>query len=417
MISGISLVKLFRDAVQYAEEFDKALTDIAVITNQPIENVREMGTEYRRLANQLNTSSTSIAKSAATIYRQGYTSEAEVEAIISGATKFGAVTDLTTDEAIGVMTASLQNFKREGEDVTTLVGRITDTWSYMGDTVATNGVEISKAMSKASASVKGVGIEFETASAMAAIMLARTQQGGEVVGTQLNSIASRYMKVTSSGYKKITSDDEGEALNFNDVSKSLKKAGIEMYDMSTKTFRPFGEVLKELSQNWGTLDEATQKYIATSIAGTRGMNYFLTLMENYDDVLELESQAQQNTGIVDEKYSRWLEGTEAAHENLKNSFEDLFSVLSGKALTDTYNGLADIVDTIKSLVDATDGAIVTIPLFVVALSGILSIVSKINPYMALLVLAVTAIGMAYKGVKKLIDGDNTVETSETLTKN
>ena len=60
--------------------------------------------------------------------------------------------------------------------------------------------------------MKPVGLEFERASAYAAILLARTQQSGRVIGTQLNSLASRYGKVTSTGYKKITSDDEGEAL-------------------------------------------------------------------------------------------------------------------------------------------------------------------------------------------------------------
>ena len=113
-------------------------------------------------------------------------------------------------------------------------------------------------------------------------MLARTQQSGDVIGTQLNSLVSRYAKITSTGFDKITSDDDGEALSFNDVSKALKKVGIEMYDIVDKTFMPMNEVLDQLGERWYGLDEATQKYIATTMAGTRGMNYFLTLMQNYD---------------------------------------------------------------------------------------------------------------------------------------
>lgn len=49
-----------------------------------------------------------------------------------------------------------------------------------------------------------------------------------MIGTQLNSIIARYAKITSSGFDKVTEDDEGEALNFNDVSEALKKVGIEI---------------------------------------------------------------------------------------------------------------------------------------------------------------------------------------------
>ena len=254
--------------------------------------------------------------------------------------------------------------------------RIADTWSYMGDAVATSAPEIADAMSKASASLKSVGVEFERASAYAAIMIAKTQQAGQVIGTQLNSIASRYAKVTSTGYRKITSDDEGEALSFNDVSKSLKMAGIEMYNVATGEFKALSDVLDELAPKWNSLDEATQKYIATSIGGTRGMNYFLTLMENYDEALELEQEALDNRGIANEKYLIWLEGVEAAQNNLKNSSEQLYSVLSGEALTGLYNTLAGIIDVFAGATDAVDGLNLKLPLMAAGAMLVVGAITK-----------------------------------------
>ena len=254
--------------------------------------------------------------------------------------------------------------------------RIADTWSYMGDAVATSAPEIAEAMSKASASLKSVGVGFERASAYAAIMIAKTQQAGQVIGTQLNSIASRYAKVTSTGYRKITSDDEGEALSFNDVSKSLKMAGIEMYNVATGEFKALSDVLDELAPKWNSLDEATQKYIATSIGGTRGMNYFLTLMENYDEALALEDEAMANRGIANEKYLIWLEGVEAAQNNLKNSAERLYSVLSGEALTGLYNTLAGIIDVFAGATDAVDGFNLKLPLMAAGAMLVVGAITK-----------------------------------------
>ena len=403
MIAGLSLTKMFYDAYKYAMDFDKAITDIAIITQMGIEDARALGDEYRGLASDLGVASTEVAKAAATIYRQGYTNKSDVEGIISGVTKFGSVTDLSTDQAIQYMTASMQNFRKESESAEDVVARIGDTWSYMGDSVATTGADIATAMDKASASLSSVGVGFERASAYAAILLAKTQQTGEVIGTQLNSLASRYQKVTSKGYSKITSDDEGEALSFNDISKALSTAGIEMYDVATKTFLPMQDMLDQLSDKWRNLDQAQQAYIATAIAGTRGMNYFLTLMQNYSDAVALQQDAMNNRGVVDEKYQAWLEGAEAAQNDLKNSLEELYSVLSADVITGFYHKMADLVDVFTAGTKAVDGWNLKIPLIA---SGVLFAVSAI----AKLVVAINKAKAAFAamntagGVASLLSG-------------
>lgn len=355
MLAAVKLAAEWRKALEYAKDFDKAVTDIAIVTQRPVENVRAMASEYRSLASELQSTSTSLATAASTIYRQGITDDREVSGIIKGVTKFGAVTDLSTDQAIQVMTASMQNFKKETESTEQVVNRIGDTWSYMGDAVATEGSDIAEAMSKASASVASVGLEFERASAYAAIMLARTQQSGQVIGTQLNSLVSRYSKITSTGFRKITEDDEGKALSFNDVSKALKEANIEIYDAMEGTFMDMGTMLDELSDKWDGLSESQQRYIATAVSGTRGMNYFLTLMENYDEAMSLEETAKNSEGIVDEKYTIWLEGVEAAQNDLKNSLEELYAVLEADTITTFYHKMAGLVDGFTDATKAVDG--------------------------------------------------------------
>ena len=85
VVSGISLYKIFGEALSYAKEFDKAVIDIGVITKSTAEEARALGSEYRKMANDLNVTSTSIAKAAATIYRQGVTDAKQVEKIVEGA--------------------------------------------------------------------------------------------------------------------------------------------------------------------------------------------------------------------------------------------------------------------------------------------------------------------------------------------
>lgn len=372
IVSGFSLYKVFSEALKYAKEFDAAMTDISVITTGTRVDAEALGASYRKMADDLRVSSTEIAKANATIFRQGFQDPNQAAAITRGATKFGAVTGIGTNSAIQNMTAAIQNFYKEGEDIGQFVEHLGDVWSYMGDTVATTGSEISEAMSKTAASVNSVGVSMEQASAWAAIMLANTQQAGNVIGTQMNSLIARYSKVTSKGYAAVTSDDEGEALSFNDVSKALREVGIEMYDVASKSFLPMNEMMDQLADKWGSLDEAQKKYIATTLGGTRGMNYLLTLLDNYNDAVELQEGIID--GIVNSKYEAWMQGVEAAQNNLTNSMENLYAYLSSDVLTGFYNGLANLVDIFVDATDAVGGFNLKIPL---AVAGIMGLVSAI----------------------------------------
>ena len=376
IISGISLYKIFGEALSYAKEFNAAMTDISVITTGTRIDTEALGASYRKMANDLRVTSTEIAKANATIFRQGFQDPNQAAAITRGATKFGAVTGIGTNSAIQNMTAAIQNFYKEGEDIGQFVEHLGDVWSYMGDKVATTGSEISEAMSKTAASVNSVGVSMEQASAWAAIMLANTQQAGNVIGTQMNSLIARYAKVTSKGYAAVTSDDEGEALSFNDVSKALREVGIEMYDVASKSFLPMNEMMDQLADKWGSLDEAQKKYIATTLGGTRGMNYLLTLLDNYNDAVKLQEGIID--GIVNSKYEVWMQGVEAAQNNLTNSMENLYAYLSSDVLTGFYNGMAWVVDGFVSATNAIDGWNIKIVAFVAGLLTIVSAIAKIK---------------------------------------
>lgn len=418
LLSGFSIYKIFGEATNYAKQFDAAMTDIDVITKGTTVSTSGLGGAYRKLANDLRVSSTEIAQANATIFRQGFTDSAQAQAVTVGATKFGAVTGIGTAAAIQNMTAAIQNFRKENEDIGDFVMRLGDTWSYMGDSVATTGEEISAAMGKTSASIQSVGVSMEKASSWAAIMLAKTQQSGQVIGTNLNSLVARYAKVTSKGYAAVTSDDEGEALNFNDVSKALAAAGIKMYDVATQTFLPMNEMMDQLAAKWDTLDEAQRKYIATTLGGTRGMNYLLTLLDNYNAALELEEGIID--GIVDQKYEAWMNGVEAAQNNLTNSMENLYSYMSRDVMTGFYNGLAGLVDMFTAATDALGGLNLTIPAVAAGILAVVSAISKLKTILTagnliaslssgsigLIVGSLAILGTAIGAIKNAIDGMN-----------
>ena len=72
-----------------------------------------------------------------------------------------------------------------------------------------------------------------------------------------------------------------------------------------------------------------------------------------------------------------MQGVEAAQNNLTNSMEKFYSVLSANTLTDFYNGAAGIVDFLNAATEATGGLNLKIPATIAGLLGVVSVVAKV----------------------------------------
>lgn len=355
------LQEAWRQAVDYASEYYDALNEIRVVTGMTQEEADVLGESYRQMAQEMNLTSTQIAKSAVDIYRQGYGSADDVVGVSKGASVFGAITKMDTDKAMETMTAALQNFQRDGESMEHLAFRIADSWSYLGDAVATEASDIGDAMSKVAGSAVNVGLSLEQTSAWAAVVMAKTQESAETIGTSLNSMITRYTKLTAGGFNSIITDEDGEEVAYNDVAKALQKVGIATYS-AVEGFRDYGSVMDELGAKWKDLTSAEQNYIAFQMAGTRNMNRFITLMNGYEEATRLTGEALGSSGVAMEKYGIWMETVEAAQNNLKNSLEDLYALLlEGNIIKGFYNGLATMVDWFNSGTEAAGEMNIILP--------------------------------------------------------
>jgi phage-related minor tail protein len=57
-------------------------------------------------------------------------------------------------------------------------------------------------------------------------------------------------------------------MSLNKVDKAMQAVGISIHD-ATGQFREFDDVIMELAERWNTIDNNTQRYIATVMAGNR----------------------------------------------------------------------------------------------------------------------------------------------------
>ena len=367
----------FSDAIEYAKDFDRQMTSIAIVTGDSTQK-RVLGERYEDMAQEMKVSSTEIAQAAEELYRQGLGSEKEVEDRLRVITEYAKISGLTFSEAVEAMTAAINSFTADGESGADTARRIADTWAYLGDSVATSSAEIGIAMQKVASSGQAAGVGLEKLSSYIAVIEAYTRAAPESVGTALNSMMSRYMKVTSKGFGASVTTDEGDVVSINDIAKALNEVGISVYTAG-QGFLEFGDVLDQVASIWETLDDNQRNYIATQVAGTRGLNYFLALMDGYANVVELTAGAYDSAGVSASKFAIWQDGLEASLSELDAAVKDLYSDLLP---ADTVKGVTQFITSLVQLfgkaTEATNGLNVKLALVAAGLLMVFRAIQSIR---------------------------------------
>lgn len=335
------LSDFWREASTYAQDYYNKLNEIRIVTGATEEQANSMGRTYRDLASAMSVSSTEIANAAVTFWRQGL-SEDEVNARLQSTIQYAKISSLEFKDAAELMTAATNGLDIEAT-------RVADVWAYLGDASASGADEIGKAMQKVAATAESAGLSFEWLGAYIATISEKTRQAPEVIGTSLNSIISRLQSIKQKGY------NEEDTTQLNDIAKALANIDVALMD-NEGNWRNLNDIFMDIAVQWSDLDDKTRSYIATTVAGTRQKNYFLTLMEDLKNVtgqtgeasraMELYTGAMNSAGTATEKYTIYEQSVEAANARMQASFERLYSLLDANMFKSFYDDVSGIVDSI-----------------------------------------------------------------------
>lgn len=312
-----------RQAISDIQGLDKAMTNIAVVTDMSIGELWGKINEYMAIAKQYGVTTQGVYEVSQLYYQQGL-SQAEVTELTTETLKLARVANMDYAKSADAMTVALRGFKMEMSEA----ARVTDVYSEVAAITASDQAELANAMSKTASSAASVGSSFENTTAMLAVMVETTRESAQNLGSALKSIISRYgeMKVG------VTVDSEGEALDYNKVDTALKSVGISIKDAKGQ-FRDFDDVIFELSEKWDSLDKNTQRYIATIMAGNRQQSRFIALVDNWERLDEVSKAAadSQDAGLL--QYAKTMDSLETKINNIKTSFQQFYmDILNGPVI-------------------------------------------------------------------------------------
>lgn len=330
-----------KQGLEIVKEFNDLKTDLAMATGEGKAYVNDLMKSYNDLGQELGAITSDVASSADSWLRQGRTM-VETNQLIQDSMVLSKDAQMDSEQASKVLTATLNGFQMSADQA----GHINDVLTSIDLQSASDAGGIGEALSRTASMANNAGVSLEKTAAMIATIKDVTQQSDETIGTSVKSILSRMNNIKVG---KFVDDETGESLN--DVEKVLGKVGISMRDVNGQ-FQDSEITIDSIAEKWDTFDKNTQKAISTAVAGTRQINSFISVMDNWDKVQSLTDAAFHSDGTAQKKFEEnYMTSLEAKTNALKASMENLATTVVSD---DMYAGFLDGAKAVTDFVAQTD---------------------------------------------------------------
>ena len=340
----------FQDAFQYAQDLDKSLTSIGVVTGKSTDEMAQFAEQANKAAKALATSTTAYTDAALIYYQQGLDGKA-VEERTNTTIKLANVTGESAQTVSQWMTSVWNNF----DDGSKSLEYYADVMARLGAETASSSAEIAEGFEKFAAVADTIDLSYEYGASAIAAVTAKTRQSADVVGTAFKTLFARIEDLELG--KTL---DDGTTLG--QYSQALAKVGVNIKDTSGE-LKSMDTILDEMGATWTTLGKDQQVALAQSVAGVRQYTQLIALMDNYDYFKSLTDSANNAEGTLESQQNRWAEGWEASSKRVKAAAEDVYkSLIDNEFFSDLNNVFADFLGGADDFLEAIGGLKTLIPL-------------------------------------------------------
>ena len=346
--------RTIREAINTVKELDAVMTETAVVTDFTVGDMWEKLPEYTSEANALGASIRDLYAATTLYYQQGLQTEAAMGVGIE-TMKMARIAGMDAANATEAMTAALRGFNMEVNETNAV--RVNDVYSELAAITAADTEQIATAMSKTASIAASANMEFETTAALLAQIIETTQEAPETAGTAMKTIIARFAEVKKLRDEGMGSgeDEEGEIIDVNKIQAALRTVGISMNDFFAGK-EGLDSILLKLAEKWNTLDFETQRYIATTAAGSRQQSRFIAMMSDYQRTMELATAANNSAGASQEQFDKTLESMEAKLQKLNNAWNEFtMGLANNEILKFGVDFLTQFLTTINNTTSALSG--------------------------------------------------------------
>ena len=251
-----SLETMLSNAYRYAQDLNKSLNDIRIVTGYSTDEMAKFATEANKAAKALKSTTIEYTKASLIYFQQGLSTK-EVNERTEATIKMAQATGQSVEKVSDQLTAVWNNFY----DGSKSLEHYANVMAKLGAETASSADEISQGLSKFASVGETVGLSYEYAASALATVTSTTRESADTVGTAFKTLFARIQDLELGK----TLDD---GTTMGQYSEALAKVGVEIKTANGEV-KDMDTLLTEMAAKWNTLNKDSQIALAQNVAGVR----------------------------------------------------------------------------------------------------------------------------------------------------
>lgn len=346
----MAVVGQLRAGIQTIHQLDSALTTINMTMPMTRGQLNRLGDSAIDMARELGASVNGVL-SVAQIYANMNETANSIMEKSRPTLLLSTASGLNASTSADVIQGALYQFglaKDKAMEVSDIFQKVS---ANMGVEFGKGIIEIADAISTAGAVAKTAGMDLKEFTATVGMLEEKTRLSGSTVANTLKMVAARTFGAST---------EDASAEEVSKADEALQSIGIHVRDTNNE-FRAWGEVMGELAKKWSTLNSVQKSFIAETLAGNRQRSTFIAYIEDYDRVMELQTEANNAVGFSLETNKKYLESFDAKAQQISASMGGIWaSIVDTTFFKGAMDGINGFLGGLNSIVSAGNGAVGTI---------------------------------------------------------
>lgn len=346
---------VFTGAITTMVSFEEKMAEVGAIANASTEDLARLSDKAREIGKNTQLSADQGSEALKLLAQAGYNVNDSL-ATVDDTVNLSIATNMELAEATGILTSIMKAYNLEVDKST----RVTDVLAKTASSSNTNVSELGEAFKNVAPTASAMGYSVEDTALALGLMANQAIASGEA-GNGLKSILANLIEPTKN------------------AQAVMDEYGFSMVDANGNAL-PLIDVLKQLREKFGGLDETQQAQVATTLVGKLQMSKFLALINGGEEDFNNLANAIYNCDGTTEQMRATMEATASGSvKSLLSKLQEMAIQIGEKLLphfVKIVEKIQDAVDWFNNLDGSTQDLLINIGLLGVGLSPISGLLGK-----------------------------------------
>lgn len=329
------------------------------------------------------------------------------------------VAELTATESSEGLIAVMQQFNYEASELTYVI----DVLNKAADKSAVDTADLLVALQKTGSYASAANLSLEETVGLIAALSEATAASGQNIGNALKSLFAYSSKASSLEMFASLSDEMKAIVDMYEIGNaSILDVWEGLADVMTNLSDAQADLLEQWSSESGLETELgsalgdvyEQMTGVYDTAGVYRKNYFIALLNNFDEVHDVMDELSDAAGYTAEEQAKYMDTYEAKLNALNSQWQEFANSEQGllglkKGLIDIASWLLNIVDSIggiRTLLIALGGILATVlaPKIASFITSLPAKISQLSTSLTILNLKLKTTGITFKSLGSALQG-------------